>query len=548
MPLLPSNDPESMIWSPGLVDASVSLFSSSPRGMYPDGRWWRHPGTDGRLGIRCSPSPGPSSCLVLREHQPSNTFLHTKSDLKSRAACVPQLAWTPVGSVGFHFFRPLARLVSTTLRNCIEFRIFRLERLDSQYRQRHRYQTLLKMFMKTLVLGGLATIACAHMKMSNPVPYGKSSLENGPLDSSGSDFPCKMREGVYDLQGASNVYGQGSTQQLAFIGSAVHGGGSCQISVTTDLQPTKNSVWKVIKSIEGGCPAKGQTGNMEGGAGVADPYKYDFTIPEKLATGNYTLAWTWFNKVGNREMYMNCAPLTVTGSGGSSGFMSTLPDMFVANVGNGCETEATTDVQFPNPGQDLDQFGVPSALKIPAGAGCQKATGANGGGSYPAGGQPSSTAAPAPASQTSQPPTPTSKPTKSTKAPPGGVFITVSSKQPAASTSAALSPAPSPGNGGSNTSKQPAASTSAAPSPAPSPGNGGGNTPSGGFAPGTPCTSEGSWNCIGGTSFQRCASGGWSAVLGMAAGVTCTPGQSNDFKMNALHAKRAMRRGLRFAA
>ncbi|KAH8678145.1 hypothetical protein BX600DRAFT_145662 [Xylariales sp. PMI_506] len=40
------------------------------------------------------------------------------------------------------------------------------------------------------------------------------------------------------------------------------------------------------------------------------------------------------------------------------------------------------------------------------------------------------------------------------------------------------------------------------------------------------CADEGAWNCIGGTSFQRCASGLWSAVLDMAAGTECTPGIS----------------------
>ncbi|KAJ2981922.1 hypothetical protein NQ176_g1722 [Zarea fungicola] len=263
------------------------------------------------------------------------------------------------------------------------------------------------MFVKAIAMSGLATIASAHILMTNPVPYGKSTLNNSPLAADGSDFPCKLRGNTYAAEGASNVYAQGSKQQLAFQGSAVHGGGSCQVSVTTDLTPNKNSVWKVIKSIEGGCPAKNQAGNMGDNAGAAVPFKYDFTIPSELAAGNYTIAWTWFNKVGNREMYMNCAPMAVTGNAGSASFLNGLPDMFVANIGNGCGTPDGTDAQFPNPGSDVDRFnGQTNAFAAPTGS-CQKP---NGGGSGP---KPTS-AAPT-AQPTSVKPSSTAQPTSTAK-------------------------------------------------------------------------------------------------------------------------------------
>lgn len=156
--------------------------------------------------------------------------------------------------------------------------------------------------------------ATAHMLIKTPVPYGKSSLNNSPLDAAGSDFPCKTRPNGYADEGAraQNQMAIGSDQTLSFIGSAVHGGGSCQIALTTDKAPTKSSKWAVIKSIEGGCPANaaGNIGDDPNGSG-ASTFKY--SIPQGIAPGDYTLAWTWFNKIGNREMYMNCAPITVTG-------------------------------------------------------------------------------------------------------------------------------------------------------------------------------------------------------------------------------------------
>lgn len=304
-----------------------------------------------------------------------------------------------------------------------------------------------------------------------------------------------------------------------------------------------------------------------------DPYKYDFTIPAELAAGKYTLAWTWFNKVGNREMYMNCAPLQVTGSGGSENHLDTLPDMFVANIGPGCGTLADTDVSFPNPGQDVDKLnGATDAFKAPVGTACQAAGGGGGGGK-----QPVKTSAVATKPIVTPTPTPTPTPGNGNnggggggkKSIPGGVFITVSDEpaetQPVATQPAITQPAttlvpvvstpvvsntpvatpvtPEPGSGsgdGSGSGSGDGAGSN--PGNGSGPGDGGS---SGGFASGTACTAEGDWNCIAGTSFQRCASGTWSAPQGLSAGVTCTPGQSTDINMSAKRGGKIMRRSLR---
>lgn len=192
--------------------------------------------------------------------------------------------------------------------------------------------------------------------MNLPTPYGKSSLNNGPLLADGTDFPCKLRSGVYDSEGASNIYALGRTYPLSFIGQAVHGGGSCQVSITYDSQPTRNSIWKVIRSIEGGCPAQGQSGNIGDNANAANPFQYDFTIPSNIPTGSGTIAWTWFNKIGNREMYMNCGPMTLTGISGTWEGFEMLPDMFRANINNGCAVPDGKDLVFPDPGRDVTRM------------------------------------------------------------------------------------------------------------------------------------------------------------------------------------------------
>ncbi|KFY13099.1 hypothetical protein V491_06515, partial [Pseudogymnoascus sp. VKM F-3775] len=224
---------------------------------------------------------------------------------------------------------------------------------------------------------GMASYASAHIMMSTPIPFGKSTLNNSPLLADGSDFPCKQRGGVYDPEGASNSMALGSTQPLNFVGSAVHGGGSCQISITYDEKPTKDSVWKVIHSIEGGCPARGVDGNLGGGPDTPVPDDYSFTIPDSLPTGSAVLAWTWFNKVGNREMYMNCAPIDITGGSSKSkrdtAAFDALPDMFTANIENGCTTKESVDLQFPNPGESVEKLGS-GLLGDPVGT-CQASSG-----------------------------------------------------------------------------------------------------------------------------------------------------------------------------
>ena len=211
----------------------------------------------------------------------------------------------------------------------------------------------------------------AHVKLVHPVPYGASSLNTNPLQQSGEDWPCKQRDGVYDVK-QWNIMPINSVQTISFQGQATHGGGSCQISLTRDIPPTKDSVFKVIKSIQGGCPSA-NPGNVG-----TDPFGYgadsfNFSIPDAVSPANYTLAWTWFNKIGDREMYMNCAPVTVTSAsakrrrGRSSRTlrlradgMDSLPDMFRANSGNGCSTaESGTVLAIPaaNLGKDVQRIG-----------------------------------------------------------------------------------------------------------------------------------------------------------------------------------------------
>lgn len=127
-----------------------------------------------------------------------------------------------------------------------------------------------------------------------------------------------------------------------------------------------------------------------------DPTTFQYSIPAGIAPGEYTLAWTWFNKIGNREMYMNCAPIVVTGGSAKRDVDetpaldsserepsynetaefellardATFPAMFVANIpATDCTTTESTDVQFPDAGASLEK--APTAkLGPPTGPKC----------------------------------------------------------------------------------------------------------------------------------------------------------------------------------
>ena len=198
-----------------------------------------------------------------------------------------------------------------------------------------------------------ANTASAHLIMQKPVPFGVDSLDNSPLeDAFPGNYPCKQRSGVYDIS-TMNFMNVGDPQELSFEGSASHGGGTCQIAVSLDTEPSPNSTFKIIQVFEGGCPV-----SSDGNTGT---HPFTFSIPEGFPNGVSTLAWYWNNRVGNREAYMNCAPITVSGGSDSLDYFNSLPNLFLVNLpSSDCESPDSTSVEIPNPGQFV--------LKDPAGS------------------------------------------------------------------------------------------------------------------------------------------------------------------------------------
>jgi len=368
----------------------------------------------------------------------------------------------------------------------------------------------------------------AHMQLLSPPPYRAKNNPNAgsnidysmtaPL-SGPAQFPCKGYQSDFGTPAGASVatWAAGSAEKFSVTGGATHGGGSCQAALSYD----KGATFTVITSFVGSCP-------------LSDGAEFDFTVPSDAPAGDAIFAWLWYNKIGNREIYMNCA--TVTISGGSkkkraeSVAFTARPPLFQANLGNGCVTVEGKEVIFPNPGPDV----------------VNKQTGNNAGSITGCSDSGSSSGAGAPASASASGGGASASASAS-----GGAFAQQpSSSAPVASSTPAATPVPVnpvpttlvtmassravasdilPSASDVASADTPVSSPTAAPAPVTSPS--GGNTTSG--AESGTCSPEGQWNCIAGTSFQQCASGTWSVVMQVAAGTKCAPGQSSAIEITA---------------
>ncbi|KAH6876376.1 hypothetical protein B0T10DRAFT_585460, partial [Thelonectria olida] len=224
---------------------------------------------------------------------------------------------------------------------------------------------------KTMIVGTALALACgevsSHLIMIEPHPF---NLDTAPLlqvDPLSADFPFPCQNANPTVENVTTVTA-GSSTLVKFQGSAVHGGGSCQFSVAyADTPPADVSEWKTIYSIIGGCPAEAAGNLVSDGT---DPSgretgpecgndsdkeclrQFNIPIPKEMKNGKAIFAWTWFNKIGNREMYMNCAPIEITGGSDDSSFVDGLPAPFKANIPGECTTNAIESViGFPKPGK-----------------------------------------------------------------------------------------------------------------------------------------------------------------------------------------------------
>ncbi|KAL7276828.1 hypothetical protein RUND412_000169 [Rhizina undulata] len=348
----------------------------------------------------------------------------------------------------------------------------------------------------------------AHLTMSEPKQWTVSGgKDNFPLNADGSDFPCHGSA----PEASVAEYEPGSMQTLQLAGSATHGGGSGQMSITYEATPNKNTKFRVMTSFEGNHPVSAE------GNGAAIP-PIQFKVPAGLPAGKAVVAWTWFNRVGNREMYMQCATVTIKGSETSTAGFDALPEMFRANSGNGCTVpEATAAIKFKNPGPYIVGSGTTTIdcdnTQPGSGSGSSASSSSSGSSS-------SSSSAPTGSGSNSTSSDSGSSNSGSGSTDSGSSSTTDSSSSSTDSSSGATTSGTTDSSSGSSSSGSTSQETPASNSTAAAPSTSSNSTPS---SSGGACT-EGVITCNADGTWSLCGSGINQKMGAAPAGTTCKNG------------------------
>ncbi|KAG0380862.1 hypothetical protein BGX24_004072 [Mortierella sp. AD032] len=139
-------------------------------------------------------------------------------------------------------------------------------------------------------------------------PIGTNFAQVLPLCKTSVPYPFASR----------TVYKAGDTIQTAYSIGSSHGGGHCQWALSYDGEKT----WVVIKTEIRTCLRVAKE-NEPG-------YRVPVMLPQDAPSGNVTFMWLWYNAIGQRELYSNCADIRIEGRDGGS-FKGLAP--LIANYG-----------------------------------------------------------------------------------------------------------------------------------------------------------------------------------------------------------------------
>jgi hypothetical protein len=172
----------------------------------------------------------------------------------------------------------------------------------------------------------LITPTLGHIQMIKPIPRGSP---RGPWPESEKDYnimaPLNGVDKTYPCQGkpkgqVMESWQAGTSIKVNFDPKTMHNGGHCQWSISYDDEKTFITIETMIETCL-------QPSNLP---------EYTIKLPASLPSClSCVFQWTWFNAIGNREMYSNCADVSIMNTlpQASQGFTGRKP--LVLHVPNG---------------------------------------------------------------------------------------------------------------------------------------------------------------------------------------------------------------------
>ncbi|KAJ1717996.1 hypothetical protein LPJ61_006967, partial [Coemansia biformis] len=175
-------------------------------------------------------------------------------------------------------------------------------------------------------LYGLAgTLVCvqAHISLKSPCPRYSPTGENCPVVPAGQQLDQEMNAPISSVQqGFSKPFCKYSTPwptpaakwtagqsiTVKFGKHAVsHSGGHCEFSMSYDGGKTFVIIHQELQYCF--------VGQNLGVTNEVKIFDYTFDLPKDLpASDKAIFAWSWVNASGNREFYMNCADVAISGT------------------------------------------------------------------------------------------------------------------------------------------------------------------------------------------------------------------------------------------
>ncbi|KAJ1676943.1 hypothetical protein EV182_007197, partial [Spiromyces aspiralis] len=145
--------------------------------------------------------------------------------------------------------------------------------------------------------------------VGNNIPPGLVNGPNGTPSGRDGDLPiCKS-----DKKSPIVEVKAGEPLKVKFLqNNAAHSGGHCEFSLSYDNGKEFVVIHQVLKT----CFKK--TVPPVGDGNLMEVSEYDIPFPADLPSGEAIFSWTWVNASGNREFYMNCIDVKITGKEGGS--------------------------------------------------------------------------------------------------------------------------------------------------------------------------------------------------------------------------------------